>query len=550
MILKRIIIENYRLIKRADFTVNPDMNIFVGDNDSGKSTLLEAIAILTTGKLNGYNFDRQIKANIFKYTVRENYRTAVQEKKEASLPAILLEAYCSTDNTVDNTVELATYKGSNNSLHEDCPGIRILVEFDKQYEATLKDMYDKCEVFDIPVEFYKVSINYFNGNSVAGYRNCPIKASYIDTTRKDYSNMVDRFVSESITAYLSPEEQTNLSTAYRKNRHEFHSHEVVKKLNEDMSTQERVSGRVLRIDLKEEDVAEWKRQMSVVVDEIPFENVGFGSQNTIKVELAIKNSQDQVNVVLMEEPENNLSFTNMAKLIGRILKSTGKQIFISTHSSYVANKLSLGKLLLVNNGNVTSFASLPAETYRYFQKLPGYDTLRLVLAEKVILVEGATEELLLQRAYMDKNTTADEAKLPQDDGIDIIAVNSLSFKRYCDIAAVIGKPVTVITDNDGSVDKNIKEKYKEYIENRLFTFLYETADKLCTIEPSVLAVNMKDKEPTDVFMEAISSKGSMKNKSRDEVLKFMSGHKTEWAMRVFESEQKINYPEYIEKAVQ
>lgn len=63
LIIKKVIIENYRLIKRADFRVNPDMNIFVGDNDSGKSTLLEVLSILTSGKRNGYAFDRQLKAN-------------------------------------------------------------------------------------------------------------------------------------------------------------------------------------------------------------------------------------------------------------------------------------------------------------------------------------------------------------------------------------------------------------------------------------------------------------------------------------------------------
>ena len=149
-----------------------------------------------------------------------------------------------------------------------------------------------------------------------------------------------------------------------------------------------------------------------------------------------------------------------------------------------------------------------------------------------------------------KHSIADGIKLPQDDGIDIISVNSLSFKRYCDLAVVIGKPVTVVTDNDGSVEKNITERYKDYIENDLFTFLYEPNNSLQTIEPSIVAVNMKDGEPTDVFRDIISSKGSMKKKSLDEVLKYMSRHKTEWAMRVFESDKKINYPEYLEKAIQ
>jgi predicted ATPase len=43
--IERIIIESYRRFVRLDFEPNRGMNIIVGDNESGKSTLLEAIAL-------------------------------------------------------------------------------------------------------------------------------------------------------------------------------------------------------------------------------------------------------------------------------------------------------------------------------------------------------------------------------------------------------------------------------------------------------------------------------------------------------------------------
>ena len=64
MIITKLFIQNYKQLKCVTFTVNPDINIFVGENDSGKSTILEAISILSSGKLNGYAFDKQIKANL------------------------------------------------------------------------------------------------------------------------------------------------------------------------------------------------------------------------------------------------------------------------------------------------------------------------------------------------------------------------------------------------------------------------------------------------------------------------------------------------------
>lgn len=42
---------------------------------------------------------------------------------------------------------------------------------------------------------------------------------------------------------------------------------------------------------------------------------------------------------------------------------------------------------------------LTPDTYSYFKKLPGYDTLRLILAHRVILVEGPSDDLIVQHAY-------------------------------------------------------------------------------------------------------------------------------------------------------
>ena len=73
MIIRKIIVKNYKLLKDVEISLNPNINIFVGDNDSGKSTILEALSILTTGKLNGCAFERQLKTNMFTQEVRNLY---------------------------------------------------------------------------------------------------------------------------------------------------------------------------------------------------------------------------------------------------------------------------------------------------------------------------------------------------------------------------------------------------------------------------------------------------------------------------------------------
>ena len=42
----------------------------------------------------------------------------------------------------------------------------------------------------------------------------------------------------------------------------------------------------------------------------------------------------------------------------------------------------------------------------------------------------------------------------------------------------------------------------------------------------------------------------MMNKSREEFIGFHANNKTEWGLRVFDSEESIEYPEYIERAIE
>ena len=46
MYISKLVVKNYKLLKDVNLDFNESINIFVGENDSGKSTLLEALSII------------------------------------------------------------------------------------------------------------------------------------------------------------------------------------------------------------------------------------------------------------------------------------------------------------------------------------------------------------------------------------------------------------------------------------------------------------------------------------------------------------------------
>ena len=532
--ISKLKIINYKLFQNVIIEMNDTMNIFVGENDSGKTTILEALSMVLTGKIGGSNIANRVNLDWFNTNVRKGFIEAIKAGNTPALPTIEIEAYFSAPDK--DEISTKVYKGTNNSLHEDTEGVKVEILFDTQYSTVYKQLLSDGKIKDIPIEYYKVNFRSF---AIPEYyaQTTAKKVACIDTTKRDYGPVLSRFVSGSINEYLTEEDMTELRHAYRANRHEFTDNQAVKRLNEKLQQSHSFDGKVITLNLRESGIDEWKGDMSISLDGIPLENSGFGTQNMFKSEIFLLQNTD-VDILIIEEPENNLSYANMSVLISKLSESKEKQLFISTHSSFVANKLGLQYLHLVANNGIIPFKMLSQDTYDYFLKLPGYNTLRILLANHAILVEGPADELIVQRAYIDNY-----GKQPIEAGIDVVTVDSLAFQRYCELSSLIKKPITIVTDNDGNVQK-VKERYKKYGE--LVTLCVESDNSLNTLEPSVLAVNLDNFEE---FKAIVYYGKDIESRDIESIKNFMLGNKTEWSMRVLTSKKRIKYPTYILEAI-
>ena len=534
MKIKKLRIRNYKLFNDVTIEMNEGVNIFVGENDSGKTTILEALGMVLTGKINGGNLINRFNLDWFNLDARNEFKTAIANGEKPTPPIIEIEAYLLPP--TEEEIAIKKFKGTNNSLHEDVEGVKLEIVFDSQYCDAYKQLLSEEKINDIPIEFYKINFRSF-ANPDYYIHSTAKKVASIDATRKDFGLALNRFVSGSISEYLDEEDVTNLRHAYRTNRQEFTQSDAVKNLNDKLKENHNFDGKTISLNLRENEIDEWKNNMSISLDNIPLENSGYGTQNMFKSEVFLTQNT-VVDILIVEEPENNLSYTNMSILISKLSENSKKQLFISTHSSYVANKMGLQNLHLVSDKNTTSFTELKTETYDYFVKLPGYNTLRVLLANEAILVEGPADELIVQRAYKDYY-----GKYPIENGIDVISVDGLAFERYCELAKLINKSITVVTDNDGD-HKKVVEKYKDYSD--IVNLCVEENNDLNTLEPSVLNVNSAT---FDDFKKIIYKASDIASKDIDSIRDFMKNNKTTWSMRVFSSEEKIVYPTYILKSI-
>ena len=527
--IKAIIIKNFRIFDSFALNFNDDLNLIVGDNEAGKSTILEAIGLALTKRISGKLIDYELSPYLFNKASVDAYLQQLKDGKKPSLPSILIELYLS------EVPALETLRGSNNTLKKDTVGIRLEIVFDDDYkEEYAKLCEDKSEKKVISAEYYKVNWFSFANNAITS-RSLPLTLFHIDATAIRLQSGTDHYIQNIISDGLPAKERVALAVAYRKLKEQFSGEPSIKEINKSL-TKGAITDKNLSIAIDISQRSSWESNLVPHLDELPFHLVGKGEQTALKIMLALERKAKDSDVILIEEPENHLSFSSMSKLISKINeKCDGKQIVIATHSAYVLNKLGIGKVQFLHGNKVTSLAKLPPDTQDYFKKLSGYDTLRLILAKKAILVEGPSDELIIQKAYKTKH-----GKLPIENGVDVINVRGLSFARFLDIAKELLKEVVVVTDNDGNYQRKVTEKYAPY--NGIPTLkICADADNLATtLEPQIAkhnALALLNKIMGTTFAE------------KAQMIEHMINNKTDCALKIFESQEALVFPPYILDAV-
>lgn len=536
MRIEKVNIENYKCFEgKFSIEFNQGVNILVGDNEAGKSTILEAINLALTGILHGRYLKNELSQYLFNHKIVCQYIEGVKSGDNPVPPEIVIEVFFS-----DNDYPL--FEGNGNSERVKACGVIFKIGFDPDYRPEYEALILDVDNFTtIPIEYYRISWKSCAREAVTA-RSIPIKSVMIDSTSSKYQNGSDVYISRIIRNDLEDNEKVKLSQAYRRMKDHFIGDASVQAINEKINLKAKISEKKLSVSVDLSTQNSWETTLMTYLDEVPFHQIGKGEQCIIKTNLALGHQKSQeANLILLEEPENHLSHTKLNQLIKSITNSCDdKQVVISTHSSFVANKLGLEHLLLLKNPKVSRLSDLSKETFTFFKKLPGYQTLRLLLCKKAVLVEGDSDELIFQKAYMETY----DGHLPIEDGIDVISVK-LTFKRFLEIAVKISQPVAVITDNDGDYDNKITKKYKNYLEQKCINIFADKREKLNTLEPQFVDANAGDLK---TFCDVIGIDNKAYD-TADKISDYMEKNKTAWAIKVFESDTVVRYPDYIKNAI-
>ena len=544
--IKKMIIKGFKKFEKLEIEFNNGMNVIIVNNESVKSTILEAIDIVLNKKYS--NYDKYIVRDFLNKNLVSKFQI---EKNMQTLPKIEIYLFLNLDNTCDINYE---FKGEiiiDNEKYEDY-GIKFSCQFNNEFRDSLIS-----EILDgkIPYDYYEMEWETFQGKPYNPLKK-PLKYLSIDNSKTNSSNTYNYYNKNLFHNKYDNLKRIKISNSFRD---EINS--ILKKIEANKLDDNTEFG----IDNKKVIL---ENIITILEDNIPLENKGKGRENLIKTEIALNKNDNNLNVISIEEPENHLSHITLRKMLENIKKvneeGTSTQIIITTHNSLIVNTLNLANVLWINNERAISLKKLEEtksgkKVIKFFEKADNLNLLQFILSPKVILVEGATEYLLIQKAYeeiVNEKTDGDNNKICnlENDGIEIISLGGIGYDNYVEIAQSMQKKVAIITDNDFLTNENkindIKDFNTKYNDKNIRIFS-DNEKENWTWEVSLYNLNKETLETKIPLQKEVIYSYKCGNNEYTGCLGKMLNNKVDIAYLIAnDNDIKLTYPEYFKECIE
>ena len=188
--------------------------------------------------------------------------------------------------------------------------------------------------------------------------------------------------------------------------------------------------------------------------------VGLGTSNLLSIacELLLHkqaSQSDNSTFLLIEEPESHIHAQRQLKLVQSLqesAESSNQQIIVTTHSPILASVVNLKNIIVVKNGKTYPLSEantkLDTDDYEYLERYLDATKANLFFARSVMIVEGPGEELLFPTIarLLGKNFT--------DFGVSLVDVRGVGLRRYARIFQrskeedILNIRVACVTDRD------------------------------------------------------------------------------------------------------
>ena len=473
MYLSEFKIKHFRSIKDITLNFNQGINVLIGENNAGKTTIMDALRICL-----GYRDQNGLRVS----------KTDFYISKDASiLNSIEFDLSFEITDTVEMGyfVELYDAESETLDLH-----FRFDLRQYSKYERIHSEVWGgqnkgvniPSEVFHSFIQVYLGALRdaerylrpgRYNqlGELIIGIDETNFSDNY---NRDEMAEKLSENIEDSVFSNFIDDVNNEITTHLKKITFENDPSLNIRPINQDFDE----ISRNLKIKLPLSNDKSNDKFLEL------YQN-GLGHNNLIYIAILLSRlndlskSQDSLYLsLLIEEPEahlqpqlQNLFFSYLNELNLELNKPKSFQIFITSHSPTLTAKADLDSLIILQkdvvNENIVcanlNSLSFDGENKEYLHKFLDVTKSQLLFSKRIIFVEGISEALLVP-VFAEKLGYNLEEK-----GVEIVMLNGVSFKHFIPLfdednqlifkgAIITDKDRKKLDDEESNTFKNLAKK--------------------------------------------------------------------------------------------
>jgi putative ATP-dependent endonuclease of OLD family len=559
MYISQLRIKNYRNFLDFRIALKP-LTLIIGENNVGKSNLLDSIGLIFSQDVSffkkrmlevadfNYHAIRKFKKSILDSTIAAGDILFPEIEVEATLKdwdadqeAVIADWFINKECTEASLRYVFAPVSNFNKVAEINAQRQFIADYKKQIsdEEFSKFLESaQLDLINFPISQYHYTI--FGGNKTDGganpYHLSQMKFELLDALRDAHAELVasgNRKLLFRILNARDEKEYQQLKTELVGLQESINKNKTLQAIKNGISDQlDKISLKTDQssnnIDLvfSHPDVADILKKISIIYgnDPVKIERNGTGRNNLLFISLVLSFIEDKMRIptaffriVGLEEPESHLHPNlqdHLAHNIEKLLQIPEKkefrkdvQVLLTSHSTYVSTKIDFNNtVVLFKDGGVIKphyvFEGFDetAKSKKHIQYLNKYldaENINLFYSQKIILVEGISEKLLLPFFF----------KIIHNDTIEkfsccVINVNGLAFSNFLEIVKNgYFTKCLVLTDSDAGTSAenradHLAERYKNIEKIRI------GVTKETTFEKDIIDVNTSGKG-RDILLTAL-----------------------------------------------